>query len=205
MLQIPSANSEAVTAISIASIAHLLSVFVLFRLVQLLTAGSPTHNGVPFVAAALHVLSPAGLFLTAPYAESIFSFLSFSAMLAYCKSDPRLNENQARSIRHDFYIILSGLLLGSAAMIRSNALFAGSIYAYDLFALSRSFVPIPRRFDDVRKALCLILAGLFIVFGFAYPQTIAYNEYCNNATEEMPVWCSAIPPSIYTYVQEHYW
>jgi len=189
----------------IASVAHLFSVLVLYRLVKLLTAASHKSKIISFVAASLHVISPAGLFLTAPYAESPFSLLSFAAMLAYCKSDHNLVGGQARSLRHDAYLLLSGLLLGLAATVRSNALFAGSIYICDLLVLSHNLLPFPTHFSDVRQAVSLVLAGLSILLGFAYPQAIAYKEYCHDATASMPAWCNAIPPSIYTYVQEHYW
>lgn len=205
VLQLQSSYAEALVAVLIANVAHLLSVLVLYQLVRLLTSASSKHARLPFVAAVLHVISPAGLFLSAPYAESLFSLLSFSSMLAYCKSNQHLSGSKARSLHHDVYVLTSGILLGLAATVRSNALFAGSLYAYDLLALSPSLLPIPRRFSDLRQALCLVIAGLFIVVGFAYPQSIAYKEYCHSAFEETPVWCNAMPPSIYTHVQEHYW
>lgn len=126
-------------------------------------------------------------------------------MLAYCKSHHDLVEGKARSLRHDAYLLLSGLLFGLAATVRSNALFAGSIYVCDLLVLSHNLLPFPTNFSDVRQAVCLVLAGLSILLGFAYPQAIAYKEYCYDATASMPAWCNAIAPSIYTYVQERYW
>ena len=74
--------------ILISNACHLLSVLVLERLARLL-APPPFPKDVSFVSAALHVLSPAGLFLTAPYAESLFSLLSFVGCLLYVFSRER--------------------------------------------------------------------------------------------------------------------
>lgn len=171
----------------------------------MLAVASHQPSTLPFIAAALHIVSPAGLFLIAPYAEAPFSLLSFSAMLAYCKSDHRLTGDQSRSIHHDGYLLLSGLLFGLAATLRSNGIFAGSIYAYDLLALSPSLLTLPIRLPSWRHAICVIIAGLLVGLGFATPQAIAYQRFCYGAVEEIPEWCHAIPPSIYAYVQDHYW
>ncbi len=58
---------------AVAHVSHLLSVVVLYRLGKLVWA----DGRLAFLAASLHIFSPAGLFLSAPYAESTFSLLSF--------------------------------------------------------------------------------------------------------------------------------
>jgi phosphatidylinositol glycan class V len=195
----------------IANISHLLSVLVLYRLARTLTPPSKNAS-IPFVAATLHIISPAGLFLSAPYAESLFSLLQFSAILLYCRSTPGLVSTRSipettsqRFLSHDVYLILSGFLFAIAATVRGNALFAGSIYAYDGMALLPHLLPLPRSLKIVRHAVSIILAGLLILSGFAFPQFLAYSEYCTGDVTPTPEWCSAIPPSIYAYVQNHYW
>jgi phosphatidylinositol glycan class V len=198
-------------AMLIANISHLLSVLVLYRLAQTLRPASKNAS-IPFAAAALHIISPAGLFLSAPYAESLFSLLQFSAILMYCWSTPGLittgqvpKTTTQRVLSHDLYLLLSGLLFAVAATVRGNALFAGSIYAYDGMALLPHLLPLPRSLTTVRHALSVILAGLLILAGFAFPQSLAYLEYCTGDVASTAQWCSDIPPSIYAYAQNHYW
>lgn len=195
----------------IANISHLLSVLVLYRLAKILTPPSKDAS-IPFVAATLHIISPAGLFLSAPYAESLFSLLQFSAILLYCWNTPGLSSTGSvsdhtsqRHLLHDLCLILSGFLFAIAATVRGNALFAGCIYAYDGMALLPHLLPLPRSFSTVRHAVSVIFAGLLILSGFAFPQFLAYSEYCTGGVAPSPAWCSEIPPSIYAYVQSHYW
>jgi len=211
VLSLEGVRGMAIAAMFIANISHLLSVLVLYRLAKTLTPAAKTAS-IPFVAAALHIISPAGLFLSAPYAESLFSLLQFSAILLYCWSTPGLahtgstpETTSQRAISHDVYLLLSGLLFATAATVRGNALFAGSIYAYDGMALLPHLLPLPRSFKTVRHAISVILAGLLILAGFAYPQFLAYQEYCTGNVAPVPDWCSEVPASIYAYVQNHYW
>lgn len=196
-------------AMLIANISHLLSVLVLYKLAKTLAPASRNGSN-PFVAAALHIISPAGLFLSAPYAESLFSVLQFSAILVYCWSTPGLvgpisDHTSQRLLSHDLYLVLSGVLFAIAATVRGNALFAGCIYAYDVVALLPHLLPLPRSLSTVRHAFSNILAGLLILAGFALPQFLAYQEYCTGGVTPSPVWCSETPPSIFAYVQSHYW
>jgi len=200
-----------VAAMLIANTSHLLSVLVLYKLAKTLTPASK-NGSMPFVAATLHIISPAGLFLSAPYAESLFSLLQFSAILVYCWSTPGLasvgpitDHTSQRLLSHDLYLLLSGFFFAIATTVRGNALFAGSIYAYDGMALLPHLLPLPRDLRTVRHAIGVILAGLLILAGFAMPQILAYQEYCTGNVALAPVWCSEIPPSIYAYVQSHYW
>ncbi len=40
---------------------------------------------------------------------------------------------------------------------------------------------------------------------FVYHQRSAYQIFCLNALPLQAVWCSSMPPLIYTYVQDKYW
>jgi len=211
VLSLAGVRGTALAAMLIANTSHLLSVLVLYKLAK--TLKPALKNGsIPFVAATLHIISPAGLFLSAPYAESLFSSLQFSAILVYCWSTPGLasvgpvtDHTSQRLLSHDLYLLLSGFLFAIAATVRGNSLFAGCIYAYDGVALLPHLLPLPRDLKVVRHAISIILSGLLILAGFAFPQILAYSEYCTGDVTLTPVWCSEVPPSIYAYVQSHYW
>lgn len=179
---------------------------MLYELAVLLLAPRKIKD-VAFVTAALHIFSPAGLFLSAPYAESAFSLLHFTALLAYCKSNAFLNGRRHRLLQDDLYLIASGLFFAGAAMMRGNGLLSGIVYLYDLVTMLPLLlpVPIPRHLGNVRHLAALVLSGLLLALGFASPQVVAYLEYCSGEAGPSRPWCTAIPPSIYTFVQSHYW
>lgn len=100
-------------------------------------------------------------------------------------------------------MIAAGACFGLASTVRSNGLL--SILSFvepGLLALNRLTTNL--REDRAPKEIVAIgVAVLLTVAGTLGPQTIAYQDYCTGETFQP--WCSNIPPSIYTHVQEHYW
>lgn len=184
---------EAIVAISIAHISHLLSVIVLYHLTLTVFAGAV---GTAFTAAVLHILSPAGLFLSAPYAESSCAFLTFAGCLLFAKS---LGPSSATK---DLQILASGLVLGLATTFRSNGLLNGILLLEEAFrtlhSLTQSFQP-----GALRRLFATGLGGLAVAVGFLFPQYIAYSEYCGQGMGRP--WCERTFPSVYVFVQAHYW
>ena len=161
------------------------------------------------VSACLHIVTPAGMFLSAPYAESLFSLLQFSALYLY-SSSKKMRPASSWSILTNLNLLTSGLLFGLATSVRSNGLFSGILYAYDaietMIALLRT-----RTCDStrIRRLLFTILAGMSVAAGAIYPQYLAYLDFCTgsqieNGKEPSP-WCTKYLPSIYAWVQEKYW
>jgi phosphatidylinositol glycan class V len=142
---------------------------VLYRLVLLLlvpqhslhskaTLPASARRNLAFLSAALHVLSPAGVFLSAPYAEASFSLFSFLGCYCYVsswlvrRSDSSSSDDlwkkksagrtHQRSlslagsglinwILVDFWTVGAGICFGVATLLRSNGIFYGMIFAYD--------------------------------------------------------------------------
>lgn len=172
---------------------------------QLLPLDLPRRNTTSFVTACLHIVSPAGLFLSAPNAESLFSFLNFFGMLCYAKAQTAFAPSEP-TVLGQVLIIVSGISFGLASTARGNGLLSGIVLLYQALLvvqrLSRElFDP-----NSLSQLIALGFAGLMTAAGTMLPQLIAHQEYCANPMmDEARPWCSRLVPSIYSWVQEHYW
>ncbi|KAL9093131.1 MAG: hypothetical protein Q9159_000490 [Coniocarpon cinnabarinum] len=99
-------------------------------------------------------------------------------------------------------MVLSGVFFGMATSMRSNGILNGALFAIEILLLGPRGV-----FENFRYTLSLILAGLLTAAGSAWPQYRAYREFCMDtpAGEQRATWCTALVPSVYSYVQRHYW
>jgi phosphatidylinositol glycan class V len=202
----PSLRSHIWAGIAISNVCHLISVLVLFRLLNI--ALGPKQNArVPFIASVLHILSPAALFLSSPYAEALFSAFNFAGMLHYVLARSTENSMQAWTITQDAYMLGSGVLFASATLIRGNGLLSGLIYLYDVASFVPRISTLQLTRHEIRRLFVTCVAGIMIAVGFAGPQYLAYQEYCmtNNSSTGVRSWCDKRVPSIYTWVQSHYW
>ncbi|KAH7028111.1 mannosyltransferase [Microdochium trichocladiopsis] len=187
---------ESLAGIAVSHLSHLLSVLVLYQLCLAIS----NQKKPSFTAAILHIISPAGLFLSAPYAESVFSLLSFLGYLFLAKG---LLGNQKRRLAHDASLVSSGLWFGFSCTFRSNGLFSGIPFAV---ALLVELTCSPPTLPNIRRRFALVLGGLAIAVGFIAPQFSAYLSFCVRPSgEALRPWCDKALPSIYTFVQEHYW
>ena len=186
---------EGVVAIIIAHTSHLLSSLTLFKLTAILFPGS---SALPLNAAFLHVISPAGIFLSAPYAESSCAFLSFLGCVLFVKS---LGSGKP-TLGKDALILTSGVIFGIATTFRSNGILYGSLLLEEAF-LTFFLLKDGPRLTTLRRLLATGLGGLSVGAGLVLPQYIAYKEYCT--TDAARPWCEKTIPSIYTFVQDHYW
>lgn len=191
---------------------HLSSSLILYQLGLLLWADSTWA----LVAALLHILSPAGLFLSAPYAESPFSLLTFVGWLLLAKSCSRPGSTSASVASHGL-ILLSGITFGLATVFRTNGLLNGAPFAFEFLLTLYRLVEDPDMGKTpayLTKIVVLGLSGLSVAAGFIIPQFWAYRTYCSGpladaspglvAVEPRP-WCLSLVPSIYNFVQRHYW
>ena len=183
--------------IVIAHTAHLLSVLALYQLGWVIWG----NRKVAVLSGLLHVLSPAGLFLSAPYQESTYSFLSFTGFLLLAYSSLKDGSPAAR----DVLLVLAGVSFGLATTFRSNGLLNGIPFAYEFLRESLEIVTRPS-FASVRKLAVLGVGGLCVAAGSVIPQFWAYQTYCSGSSgSDLRPWCSELVPSIYSFVQHHYW
>ncbi|TVY46281.1 GPI mannosyltransferase [Lachnellula occidentalis] len=192
---------EAVVAICIAHVAHFLSVLLLFSLTLAIFPGSTTRFA--FSAAALHIISPAGIFLSAPYAESSCALFAFAGCLAFAKSFT--SERLSATAKHDLLLCGSGVLFGISATMRSNGILNGLLLLEEAFRVLLS-LKVDFRMARIRRLIASGLGGLSVAVGFLVPQYISYRDFCREeGVASLRPWCTKPLPSIYTFVQEHYW
>jgi phosphatidylinositol glycan class V len=183
---------------------HLGSVWALFRLL-IVTVESPRKHQIARLGAILHIMTPASLLLSSPYAEAPFSLLNITGMLLYAQSRA-LARNQQHSVLEDVYKLGSGLMFGSATLMRGNGLLSGLILLYDLARYLPRVFSMRLTVHDMRRMIVTCVAGGIIALGFVWPQYLAYTEYCSGEDgSDGPPWCQRAIPSIYSWVQSHYW
>ncbi|KAK4237236.1 glycosyltransferase [Achaetomium macrosporum] len=187
---------EALAGIFVANAAHLLSAMVLYRLGQVVCR----DQALSLVASLLHIISPAGLFLSAPYTESSFALLAFSGYLLFALSC----RVEQRPTCRDLYIVLAGVTFGLATAFRSNGILNGIPFAWEVL---RCLPNLPRRpIDTVRRLFALGIGGVCVAVGSLGPQAVAYLRFCSGTSgAQLRPWCQGYVPSIYTFVQQHYW
>lgn len=103
------------------------------------------------------------------------------------------------------WTIATGITFGFASMVRSNGLLSGMILAWDaLVSLPKIPIILQRRWWNwMVPIVSTLTAGSIVAIAYALPQALAYSEYCMN--EHTRPWCARLIPSIYTWVQDHYW
>jgi len=186
----------------ISHVSHLLSVFMLYGLVHHLPImNKPERRKIAVIAASLHIFSSAGLFLSAPYAESPFSMLNFLGVLLHAGIPyemPLEKYGPSALIR----LLLSGVCFGLATTCRSNGVFSGLIYFHHVYMLFHSKINI----RTIVTVAVIGLSAIMILVGMLLPQYLAYQDFCVDITAgELRPWCSRSLPSVYSWVQEHYW
>lgn len=193
-----------VAGIVLSNACHVLSALVLYRLLTLIVEPQ-RRKVIPFIAAVLHVLTPASLFMCAPYAEAMFSLLNFSGMLLYAQSKAMAGTT-AFSFQEDIQKLGAGLFFAAATLTRSNGLLSGIILLYDVAGSLVNLTSAQRSIHDFRRMLVTCLAGSMIAVAFIGPQYLAYAEFCNPESDAgIRPWCERSVPSIYSWVQSHYW
>ena len=191
------------SAIVLSHCTHWLSTLVLWQIGRtLLVPGTRNGNGIAMVAALLHVFSSAGIFLSAPYTESTFSFLNMSGFLLYVLATRQWDE-QAHG-RSCLLTVAAGLVFGCATMVRTNGILSGIPFALDFVALVVRSSRHHLRGRDLLRLSAIVMGGTLVGCGVVVPQFLAYRSYCVLEQDKRP-WCSQRPPTIFGWVQSHYW
>ncbi|KAL9099431.1 MAG: hypothetical protein Q9163_005067 [Psora crenata] len=207
-------DAIAATGIIIAHACHLFSVLAMYQLTLSVwseVAFQKLRN-FAFLSATLHIISPAGLFLSAPYAESPFALLNFAGLYFYSQS---YRQHLLKPTLLSACLMLSsGCTFGVATMFRGNGLLSGTVFVYDaletlsvlLRTISTSITHCEVA-NAVQRLAITGLSGLLMACIALFPQYVAYTELCLEAPSNMTrrPWCDSTIPSIYAWVQKEYW
>ncbi|KAH2444774.1 ER membrane glycoprotein subunit of the GPI transamidase complex-like protein [Aspergillus fumigatus] len=184
-------------------LALLASVLVLYRLsVNIFGGDTAKQKTLCFLSAALHIISPAGAFLSAPYGEALFSLLNISGLYLYSSSvlDAATNHRLSRDLK----LLAAAVLISAATAVRSNGILGGVLFAYDALLQLPQILSRGLSLAVVSRLAVIVLGGCVIALGMAVPQYIAFNAFCMTSNAPRP-WCGWTIPSIYRFVQEKYW
>lgn len=169
----------------------------------MVTHGSqPKAQKLAFISAMLHIISPAGIFLSAPYSESLFSMLAFAGYYLFSLAHRKILENQHFS--GQLLALMSAMLFGMACLVRSNGVLNGLLFFVDFIIEICGCWQNPRLSKFVR-IFVLGIGGLVIASGVVVPQIVAWQQFCNTGSPISPQWCARSIPSVYAWVQDRYW
>lgn len=184
-------------------VAHYLSILALYRLsINIFGHATPTQRLICLLSAALHIICPAGAFLSAPYGESVFSFLNISGFYFYTSS--LISEHNDRTAWRDLQVVAAALSFAIATMVRSNGILSGFLFAYDAGILAWTTLTQGPSLHKSRRLAVIVFGGCTVALGMIVPQILAYRIYCTSQDDLRP-WCSSTLPSIYAWVQGYYW
>lgn len=163
------------------------------------------------IATILFCFNPASIFFTAPYSESLYSWLSFSLMLKCFE---------------DINSVLIVLPLSLSILCRSNGLINIGFLVY--YGLKKMFNQ-TTVLSFITVALKIVSITIIICFHFGLMQVYNYYLFCfqksfsfpsfikefavkndlvlagNRTNNSVSPWCSSNFPISYSYVQDHYW
>lgn len=167
--------------------------------------GTNTHKErISFITALLYALSPAGVFLSAPYTESLFALCNLLGIYLYMLGlvGSKTSEDTFRSI----LFLPAGVAFAVATVIRSNGILSGALFGLDAIHTLYDVLKHGANLRLVVKLFALISGGAILATGMIIPQYIAYREFCSSIiAQERRSWCQQTIPSIFTFTQSHYW
>lgn len=192
----------ALTGVVLSHVVHYISVLALYGLtINVFGHQTATQRLLAYVSAALHIISPAGAFLSAPYGESLFSFLNLSGFYVYSSAhhDGRLGKGAFRDVK----VLTAAVLFAAATTVRSNGILSGFLFAYDALLQLWRLMSNGPSVSAIHRLGVIILGGCTVAVGTIWPQFVAYKTFCTDDVSRP--WCQWTLPSIYGWVQEQYW
>ena len=166
---------------------NLIAFTVATVLLYLLTIDLTHHNLLSLLSSALFCITPASVFMSAVYTESVFVCLSFAGMLCLQRS---------RTFSASIFFSL-------ASATRSNGMVLAGFIIYH-HAMTLLHRPDCRIVLHTIAKLSIQVAVVFLPFSLF--QAYGYFRFCSSVSlDDAPVWCSYTVPHSYSSIQAHYW
>ncbi|XP_022206466.2 GPI mannosyltransferase 2 [Nilaparvata lugens] len=154
------------------------------------------NTELSYKAAILYCINPASVFFSAPYSETCYAFLTFSAML-YCV------ENK---------LTISSVVNGLSSMTRSNGILNVGFVLHKL--LNNFIIHYSSKSKSFLISASVIINNILTCLGslivsilpFCAFQLFSYVKFCHESLykNDRP-WCNRTIPLAYSYVQDYYW
>ncbi|KAJ9608673.1 ER membrane glycoprotein subunit of the GPI transamidase complex-like protein [Cladophialophora chaetospira] len=156
--------SSVVAGVLLSHLSHWLSVVQLWSLVNALSGEQKDGDSrLAFNTAVLHIISPAGVFLSTPCSESLFSFLSMSGFLSLVYALRQFDKQQ--TLAGSSAMVRAGFRFCAATMVRSNGILAGLPLLIE--AITSALSILTKGLTKVRTAYLasLVATGLLVGVG----------------------------------------
>lgn len=126
-------------------------------------------------------------------------------MYCYLRSRKLSSLEYDGAINAAFGFFAAGASFGAASAIRGNGILSGLILAWEALVCLPSLPAViqQRQWPRLIRFIGILSGGFILACLYAVTQTSAYLEFC-TAGNTRP-WCTRLLPSIYTWVQKHYW
>lgn len=151
-------------------------------------------RAIALAASLAYVVSPAGIFLTAPYSESLCNLLVVTGLwlreLALAKNTVGASFGNVRLV---VLYTFSGTLVAIAFGVRANSVLFGLFYLFDLQNAWRN--------HHIQDCVWTIVAGGQIFAAIVVAVWYPYSVFC----PERGQWCTWWVPSLFSYAQSTYW
>ena len=187
LLPLCPSTSLLLTAVVLNQLLFVPCVLLLYSLVKRLSSVR-----VAYASAVLLVVSPATIFLIAPYSECLFLLLSLCGLHVYERG----------------WIAPASALFALTAATRSNGVLYLTFPCWSMLLLGHRWW----RGEVKRVRVMSYAVEIGLSVGLILSPSIAYNiwsaqPYCDPVKSPLPLppYCHTWYPSMYSHVQQHYW
>jgi len=103
-------------------------------------------------------------------------------------------------------MVIAGSAFGLATLIRSNGILAGIPFLIEAVTTLLALLSQGFSLTRIVRLGSVGLGGILVAVGMFLPQVLAFQEYCaGRSPGDRREWCEWTLPSIFTFVQSHYW
>lgn len=214
----------------------LLLIFFIFNSIIFIKAATTLYElseillypSIAYKSAVLFSFNPASVFFSAPYTETLFSYLTFKSILNCLQFYRKYSDKATVANINDLFFILP---ISLSTCTRSNGVLNTGFFIYMLICLFIDNFPknhIMQFIFIIKYLLLMFMYILLSLLPFLLYQQFCFDTFCKDFNVVLPEyvknygneqgfvlpgehskhnqsWCAKEIPVAYSYVQEHYW